>query len=241
MTAGERHFVAVSALATSVDAEAKALAADLGTLAYEERLKLAAGLPAIVLASVDGEVASALAGKLRARGHRVQLCRASEVVAAEAMVSLRRFRLDADGIDAGDARLSWGDISVFVHARQRRIVDSIEQVKDKKVALGRALLTGGLMMRKTTTREVVRRSEDYEQVLYLFRADGGTPWLLRERGTNYAGLGASLAPTAAASFAAAVDILRANASQARYDATLLRRSAIEDVDLFAWLIAHAPS
>jgi hypothetical protein len=235
----ERTIVAVTALATPVEAEAKALAADLGTIAYEERLKLTAGLPAIVLATTDAAAAQALLAKLRARGHRALLCRASDVVPASAMVSLRRFALDDEGLASGDAHLPWDDISALVRARHLRSTTTTETVKEKKFDLGRAVMTGGLVMRKAQSREVVTRTEDTEQVLYLFRTSGETPWLLREHETHYGALGAALAPTATRNFTIAVDTFRARAPQARFDDGLVRRPTLSDVDLYAHLVATA--
>jgi hypothetical protein len=61
----DRYVVAIMALGTTVEAEAQALAADLGTTAYEGRLKLVAGVPAIVLATTDIDAAQLLVGKLK--------------------------------------------------------------------------------------------------------------------------------------------------------------------------------
>ncbi|HEV7558556.1 MAG TPA: hypothetical protein VGO00_23965 [Kofleriaceae bacterium] len=234
----ERFIVAISSLASTVDEEARALAADLGTIAYQERQKLIPGLPAVALSTTDLDVAQKLVAKLQARRHRVQLCRASDVVTAEAMVSLRRFDMTDAGLEAGTERLPWTEISVLVHARHSHETEGVEVVKDKKFNLGRALVTGGLVMRKTVTREIVARKSDSEHVLYLFRASGGTPWLLREQGTHYSALGAALTPTAPRNFAIAVDEFRRRATAARFDDSLLRRSP-KDVDLYAHLIATA--
>jgi hypothetical protein len=63
-------------------------------------------------------------------------------------------------------------------------------------------------------------------VLYVFRASGETPWLLRERGTHYTGLGASLAPSSTQNFMTMIGRLRAAAPGAAYDERLLNaRSA----------------
>lgn len=236
----ERYIVAIAELATSLEAEAKVLAADLGTIAYEERLKLTAGLPAIALATTDGAAAQTLLAKLRARGHRAHLCRASDVVPASAMVSLRNFQLDGDGLDSGDIQLPWHDVSALVRARHHHVSQTSEIVKKKKFDVGRAIATGGLMMRKTEKREVVTREERSEQVLYVFRASGATPWLLREHGTHYGGLGTALAPTANRNFLIAVEQFRARAADARFDDSLLKRPSIDDVDLYAHLVAIAP-
>ena len=232
-------MVAITTLATTIDVEARALAADLGTIAYEERLKLTAGVPAVVLATTDGAAAQSLAGKLRARNHRALVCRTADVVRASAMVSLRRFQMDAGALDAGGERLPWADISALIHARHHTQTATTEVVKENKFNLGRAVMTGGLVMRKTEKREVVTVTADTEHVLYLFRASGGTPWLLREQSTHYGALGAALAPTAMRNFAIAIEQFRTRAPHARFDESLARRP-VSDVDLFAHLIATAP-
>jgi hypothetical protein len=233
----ERYLVTIVTLATPVEAEAKALAADLGTIAYEERMKLSAGFPAIVLATADGAVAQELLAKLRARRHRALVCRASDVVQAAAMIQMRSFELDGDGLEAGAERLPWSDISVLIRARHTSHTATTEIVKQKKFSAARAVLTGGLIMRKTETRTVAAKAQDNEQVLYLFRSSGATPWLLREHATNYSALGAALSPIASRNFALVVDQIRARAPNAKFDDTLVRRTAIDDVDLFAHLIA----
>lgn len=236
MPPDERYVVAIAKLETTIEAEAKALAADLGTTAYEERLKLAAGMPAIVLSTTDGASANALAGKLRARGHRAQLCRGSDVVEASAMIQLRRFEISGDALVSGEARLQLADIAALVRARHRHHTATTATVKEKKFNATRALLTGGLVTRKTEKREVTTRTEDTEQVLYMYRASGDTPWLLREHATNYAGLGPALAATAAQNFTTAVEQLRARAPHAAFDDRLVRRPTIDDVDLYAHLV-----
>ncbi len=233
----ERHVVAIISLATPVEAEAKALAADLGSTPYETRLKLTAGLPAIVMTTTDAGAAKALVGSLRGRGHRALAVAASSVVPAARMISMRHFQLDDDGLDTGDAQLPWSDISALVRARHRRTTETVERVTEKKFDLGRAVATGGMIMRKTHKSEVVTRSEDSEQVLYLFRASGDTPWLLREHATSFAGLGAALKPTASQNFAIAVETFRGHAPHARFDDSLLRRPTVTDVDLYAHVLA----
>jgi len=232
----DRIIVAISALGSSIDEEAKALAADLGTIAYEQRQKLMPGMPAIVLVTTDGDAARALVDKLRSRHHRALLCRAADVVRADAMVSMRRFQMTDDGLEAGADRLPWTNISALIRARHSHQTEGVEVVKNKKFNLGRALVTGGLVMRKTVTREIVTQTKDSEHVLYVFRADGGVPWLLREQGTHYSALGAALTPTAPRNFAIAVDQFRARAASARFDDSLVRRM-LTDVDLYAHLIA----
>src|SRR2546425_6978104 len=98
------YVVAIAELApaTSLEAEAAALAADLGTTAYQERLNLVAGPPAVVLATADAERARSLADRLHARGHGALVVDGAQVVAAGAMVELRSFRIEEEALHAGD-------------------------------------------------------------------------------------------------------------------------------------------
>jgi hypothetical protein len=238
MSDAGRHVVAVVRLATPAEEEAKALAADLGTVVAEERLKLAGGMPAIVLSTADDEGARQLLEKLLARGHRALACRVADVAHEEDMVSLRQLALTADGLKSGAAELPWDDVSALVVARKKRTTETKRTVTEKKFDVGRSLLSGGLINRRTEKREEVLTAEESEQVLFVFRASGEKPWILRERGTNYAALGAALSPVASANFAAAVRLLRDRAPHARFDDSLLRRRGI-DVDLYAHVLAHA--
>ena len=234
------ELVALTALGAPIDRVAATVAATLGTLPYEERLKLAVGLPVVVLQTPDAARAASLAQSLRAAGHAVLARSADDVVAAEKMISLRRFALEPEALVAADRgeRLPWSDVGVLVRAVDRKKRHTTAVVKEKKLDVTRAVLTGGLVRNKTTQREVVTRVDDSEPVLYLFRRSGAAPWILREQGTHYEALGARLAPTAAPNFVAAVEELRARATGARYDDRLVtRRAAPEELDLLAHVIA----
>jgi len=99
-------------------------------------------------------------------------------------------------------------------------------VKEKKFSAGRALLTGGLMLTKSTTKEQRVTSHEAEQVIYLFRASGETPWIVRERGAIYTGLGADLKPSSAQSFQTLIAKLRESAPHAVYDERLAAPGAV---------------
>ena len=233
----DRFIVAIAKLGGPIEVEAKALATDLGNTAYETKLKLTAGLPAVVLSTTDGDAATVLGAKLRARGHRALVVRSSSVIAASAMVRVRQFELDDDGINTEVDQLPWSDISALVRARSRSQHDTTEIVKEKKFDLGRAVASGGLVMRSTQKREVVTHHESSEQVLYMFRASGDTPWILRAQGTHFGGLGRTQQATANLNFGLACDQFVARATGARFDDSLLRRPAINEVDLYAYLIS----
>ena len=218
------HVVAIMQLATSIDAEAAALAAELGTTVYEERLKLAAGLPAIVLQSAEATPAKALVTKLRARGHGALVTDSDEVVASTDMIVLRRFAFEGDALVLRDSgqRLPYEDIVALVRAVHRKRTETRTETKESKFSFGRALATGGLVMTKTTTREEKSVAQDRDALLYLFRTSGERPWILHERSADYSALGGTLAPSSAQNFLAVAARLRAAAPRAIYDERLTR-------------------
>jgi hypothetical protein len=218
------HVVAVMALGTSPEAEAAALASELGTTAYEIGLALRAGLPAIVLTTTDPARAAAVAGGLRARGHRALACDAATAVPHDAMISMRRFRLAPDAVTLADQpaeRLPYADVLMMVRATHRRRIDVTRETTERKLRPGMALATGGLVLSKKVTRRDTTTTDERRQVLYLFRRGGGTPWLLEEEGTFWDGLGADRAPAAITNFLATVARLRAAAPGAAYDERLV--------------------
>lgn len=218
------HVVAIVELTGPVEVEAAALAQDLGTTAYEERLKLVAGLPALVFTSAEPAPARALLQKIRARGQGVIGCDAAEVVGAGSMVPMRRFAFEPDALTLPDVpgeRLPFTDILALFRAMHTTRTDTRTETTTKKFSAGRALLTGGLLMSKNVKGEERSQSTEREQVLYVFRAGGETPWILRERGTNYTGLGAQLGPSSAQNFLATIARLRGLAPSAVYDERLM--------------------
>ena len=81
--------MALVRLSGSIDDEAKALAAALGLTPYETRLKLLAGLPALVTTTADSEAAKEVLRGLRARGHGAVGFDGAAVVPSESMIAMR--------------------------------------------------------------------------------------------------------------------------------------------------------
>src|SRR4051812_1228751 len=131
------HIVAIAELATPLEAEAAALAADLGTTAYEERLNLLTGLPTVVLTTVGRAEAQALLAKIRARKHRAMLVDADTVVAHEAMIPMRGFALDESGVSAGGHELPYGEISALLRAMHRTSTETHSETKVRQFSAGK--------------------------------------------------------------------------------------------------------
>lgn len=237
--------VAIVELRGTVDAEAAALAADRGTTAYEERLALAAGFPAIVVRTSDHAVARHMLERIQSRRHGALAVDSSTLVGSEQMVAMRRFTLEPDAVHLSDAtgeRLPYDDIGALLRANHWSRSEAETEVKSKAFSMGRALLSGGLVVSKTVTQKQRSVTHDDQQLLYVFRRSGGIPWVLYERGTSYAGLGSQLQPSSVQNFLKVTSLLRAHAPDAFYDERLLgSRAAARAARLSGGAGAHESS
>jgi hypothetical protein len=243
------YLVAIAELAQSLEAPQLAtLAADIGTTAYELRLLLNAGLPAVVLATADADQAKSVAAAIARQGHVSISCDRRGVVPSASMTLLRNFEFTKAELvaDRGSTELCpYDDIAVLLRATHRTTTESVQQVKERKLRPVAAVLTGGLILSKTTTKEVTTTSAQREQVLYIFRKSQHKPWLLRERSANYATLGAAMGPASFENFTTTITQLRERARDAAYDERLLASrpirgvaDGIEAMDLLADLWAR---
>jgi len=224
------YVVAVTELHGPAEDEVAPLAADMGATAYDARLLLAAGMPAIVKTTPDRALALDLLARLRARGHGAVACDAAAVVSSEDMVTMRRPRLEADAVtidDRPNERLPYADVLALLPAVHQRRVDTATQTRETKLSMGRALMTGGMTFTKTVKTNTHNAAEERDVVLYVFRRSGETPWLLRERGTGWAGLGLPMAPSESENYRLAVSALRERAPGATFDDRLMARKAAE--------------
>jgi hypothetical protein len=210
------------------DAGVAQLAADVGVVAYEARMLVAAGYPAVVATAADASRAYELVATLRAHGGDAVGCDASEVVSSDAMVALDRFTLDLGGVTAGQERLEWRDVLCLLRATHRARTETETQTTERKFNVGRSLLTGGLSNTTAVTKHAKDSSESREPVLYVFRRSGQTPWILREQGAHYEGLGPALARTTIENFATTCRTLRDRAPHAIYDERLVTRARVSE-------------
>lgn len=216
--------VAIVALARSVEEEAPRLAADLGLTAYETGLMLRGPTPIIVLRSEDRTRASDILGRLRSRGHDAIACDLATVASSDDMFRPKSFRFDRGdlvGLGQGEEhRLPLDGVFALVRANHVTRTEDTVVEKSRKISLGRAALTGGLLATKTSSIESKRVTSEREPVLYLFRSDAA-PWLLASTHLNYDGLGADMKISKMENFEVLVRLLRERAPAAAFDARLL--------------------
>jgi len=216
----------VAALDVPVPLEQRAqeLAAETsGTLA-ECRMRLA-GEPPLPFARLPDAEAEALAQRLRTKGWTVGTCplpppgdesrllaRTVELLPGEVRFSPR----SGDPLLLRDA-----DLAVVLRGLRAATDTSSHTVKERKLALGSALLTSGLKLTKTSRREVKSVAESVEHFLFVHDRSGHCAALYDSQ-LAFGTLGKDLQPTRLGNMQFLTDTLRRRAPQARFDDRLLR-------------------
>jgi hypothetical protein len=116
----------------------------------------------------------------------------------------------------------WGEARLLLRGVHRVEHTRTQIVQQRKLSLGRAVLTGGLMVTKTVKKSKHEVLVENEGFLQLY-APGRPPLDFRQADLNYAGLvpaGAALQPSVAANFVQLVAALRAACPRAVYDERL---------------------
>jgi hypothetical protein len=125
--------------------------------------------------------------------------------------------------DARGGALTLPHAQIIGLMRAAEISEEVETVEatSKKLALGRALLTGGVVRSKKVTSVETHTVSDRQDALYAFRSTRPEPIVFRERELQYQGLGAQRASTHRQNFNMFVDCLRGAAPGAVFDERLL--------------------
>ncbi|HEY6910067.1 MAG TPA: hypothetical protein VI356_11900 [Myxococcales bacterium] len=217
-------LVAMLAPPVPLEARAQELALETSAALAECRMRLS-GEPPLPFARLPDAEAEALAQRLRAKGWAIGTCplpppgdesrlvaRAVEFAPGELRISPR----------SGEPRvLRDADVAVVLRGLRSSTDTSSRTVKERKLAPGSALLTGGLKLTRTTQREVKSVTESVEHFLFLYDRAGGCAALYDSQ-LAFASLGPEIQPTRLGNMQLITASLRRRAPQARFDDRLLR-------------------
>ncbi|HWQ09548.1 MAG TPA: hypothetical protein VN436_10585, partial [Holophaga sp.] len=187
-------FVAVARIPSGPAALQRA-AAITGMAAADAGRLLAGTLPRVLVrAAPDGE---RIVAALAAEGFAVFAAEPSGVPTDKDRIVARGLAWTETGFEAVDGegqRHACPGSTMTAILRGIRIVEATETVKttERKLALGRALATGGLMLTRKVETVSQRTTADKEAFLLVQRGDGRPDILVRETRFNYACLGAGL-------------------------------------------------
>jgi hypothetical protein len=224
------------------------LASEIDTTAYELRLLINGGLPAVVRITTDEGQAKAVAAAIARHRFVPVVLDKSRVMPSHRMVMFRSFdlaktRLTIDSTT--NESCLYDDISALIRAIHRNVRESVEHVNERNFRPMMALATGGIVLSMKTTKEVTTRTATRENVLYLFRRGEEHPWILRERSANFVGLGNAMGPSSFENFTITVTRLRALAPGAAYDERLVNNRPIKTIgdgsdaaDVLAYILAN---
>ena len=209
---------------TPLEQRVQELAAETGGTLAECRMRLV-GEPPVPFARLEDVAAEALAARLRAKGWSVGTCPLPTPGDADRLVARTVELLPGEVRFAprtGEP-LAIRDSELAVLLRGLRIArDSTHQtVKERKFSMGNALLTQGLKLTKTETREVKSTVETTEHFLLAFDVTGRCVALYDSQ-LAFGSLGQHLQPTKLGNMQFLTDELLRRSPFARFDDRLLR-------------------
>jgi hypothetical protein len=219
------HIVALQFDKDAGDALAVRLAAVLGRTLLEARSRVSepAGGPAVLATFGAAGPAEDYAEELRSRGFNVVIMPPAAVETEEQRLIVRSFELGPDSLKAqprhGETvEIPWPEVRLLLRGIVRVQHKRTKTVERRELSLGRAVLTGGLMVTKavkSSKNEVLTENLGF---LHLYPHPRiGPPLVFRQEDLNYAGLGPGLEPSVAANFNRLIGALRRASPRAVYD------------------------
>ena len=232
------HVVAVTRWGLPLEEELPELAARLGVLAYDLRLRLAGGLPALFVRVEDGTEAAGHVAFLRARGHGAVVCDAEAVPGPEDQLVPLDFEVTATalrGICTQGRRFELPAATIFalLHVACVTSAEHTVTTTKKKFSLGRAVATGGMVLRKKVDHVSKSATQDQERMIYMFYGSRKAPCVWKELTLRWEGLGDERQLTTAQNFATLAEKLRTLAPNAFHDQRLLKHKRRADISVLA--------
>ena len=224
------HVAAIYNLPATKDELANALAGALGATLYEARSRLRAPGKGPLVVSVNAErnVVEDIVKKLKSRGLDAVALYQDEIETIPNHFTARKFILNEDGISVesrGGRRLAmdYSSIDLILRGTCIEVKSEARSVKERKFSLGRAMLSGGIIITKSKKSTHQAETEDREGFFNLYSANGLT-LVFRENTVVYDSLGSSLKPSRVENFAYLINELRRRQPGAAFDNRLLRRA-----------------
>jgi hypothetical protein len=222
-------LVALTVPPADPTAAVKILCELAGQVPAEARMRLAGEAP-MLLARLDDGAADALAAKLRA-ARVAAISLDADVPGDESRLVARSFAfVDAQGGEPAHfelsprlgepMRLPYGQIELLVRGVRVHRGSKTHTESKRRLDIGRALLTQGLMITKVEKREITTKTESPEHFLLVYA--GESVGALYEEEVTFQSLGKDLQPARLANMGFITEKLRRLAPQARYDERLLR-------------------
>lgn len=224
------HVVAIHSLDKDKETLAGALSATLEVTIFEalQRLRAPGDGPLIVAVFAERNPAVQLVVRLQSAGFNSSILTAEEIEAEGGARIVRRFSLGelelAGATEKGDSfSIPFHDIDLILRGTSISSDSATETIKNRSVSLGRAVLSGGVMITKTTKSVHEVTVEERQGFVNLYSVAGST-LVFRENAIVYDSLGPALRPSRAANFICLIAELRRRCPGALYDERLLNKA-----------------
>ncbi len=224
------HAVVVDHLPGDAMASARALAAVLGKTVYDCRpiAQAPGGGPAVVSCHAEPQAAQAVADSVRAAGFDASVVPGATAHGVRAL-AVRNFSMGPAAMTVeprqGESiELRYDDVDVLVRGSELTRDTQTQTKTTRKLDVGRAVLTGGLMMTRKHKAKRTTSTTDSEGFLIAY-SRSVAPVALLEKSMLYQSLGSAMQPSRMANFSMVVRELRQRSAGATWDERLLRRTA----------------
>jgi hypothetical protein len=224
------YFLAIHNLPEDKAVLAPALAAALGTTSYEAgvRLRVSGSGPFVIATFGELPAADEASCKLKASGLPTVMISDEEAASSQNGFPVRTFRFNEHTFHAESRQketlaVDYQKIFLIIRGMGIKEETSTETTKTRMFDIGKAVLTGGLIMSKTVTSTEQKITEEREGFLFVY-AEGVLPLVFREGALDYSSLGPALQLSRTANFTALLAELRRRSSHARFDDRLATRA-----------------
>jgi hypothetical protein len=215
-------------IAAPADAAALARAAAITQLsAADLRHRLQGTLPRALLIAADGDKLAATSERLDLIGFVTVVCDPRLAPTDADRVLARGFRLEREQLvivdgAAGEHEVPWAGIEAIQRGVRVTTQATKEKIVERKLDVGRAVLSSGLILTRKEVREVVKTSEASEPFALVQRSDGEPDVILYERRMDYRSLGRDMQPSSRANLESLIRRIRAAAPAAIHDDRVAR-------------------
>jgi hypothetical protein len=230
----------------------KHAADELGMVWADLSRRLAGVMPRVLLPAAPADTVDAMVAALEALGFVAFACDPACAPTDDERLLVRGLEMQGGTLaflDGQGQRHRCPGPAIQLIQRGARTLVSREKVEtsERRLDMGKALLTGGLLLTSKVKKETVRSAETREAFLVVARADGEPDAVIYERRIDYRFLGADMQPSSYANLERTLARLQAAAPGVSVDDRVAQPGfvaglplvSVDAVDLALYLVALA--
>lgn len=195
---------------------------------YEVRQRIITGSPCVIASYGEAHMAQELAASLHTRGVAAMVVDAEEVHAGAEYIHVYRFEITDASLhiwtaEDDHAEIPYGKIKLMLLGKSTCTETVTKTVEQRKISVGKTILTGGIPMRKTVKHTEKSESLKHSRFLYMYVGKRPQPLIFSQDGMKYEGLGEAIQLSHVLNFNYLVSVLKKRSPDALYDDRLGKR------------------